>query len=167
MTGDEELIRRAIAESREAMRAGDMPYGAILVIDGREVLSARNSVLTTADVTAHAELNLVRRACAELASEQLARATMYTSTEPCAMCAGAIYWAGIRSLVFSCSTELDAQISEDPFAVPARTVLREGKEETSIRGPLLEGEAAEVLREFWPAYLKASAQRQSAPLVRA
>ena len=79
------------------MGNGDHPFGALLVKDGEVVLTAVNTVNTDHDNTRHAELNLVSQAMRQFDADFLADCVLYTSTEPCAMCAGAIYWAGITA----------------------------------------------------------------------
>ena len=98
---DLEFLREAIGLSREARAAGNHPFGALLVVDGAVVLRARNTVHTDDDPTAHAETNLVADAIRRLTREQIARSVLYTSCEPCAMCVGKIYWAGIRAVVYA------------------------------------------------------------------
>src|SRR5215212_1670135 len=96
----ERFIRQAIELAREARTHGNHPFGALLVVDERVVLTAENAVNSERNPTAHAETNLVQKAIREVAPDQIARATLYTSCEPCAMCTGAIYWAGVRSVVY-------------------------------------------------------------------
>ncbi len=84
-------IKRAIDLSVSAIEHENHPFGSILVIDDKEVVSAENSVITDKDVTRHAELNLVSLASKQYSSDELNHAVLYTSTEPCAMCCGAIY----------------------------------------------------------------------------
>src|SRR5712691_9120428 len=90
--GFRQHLRRAIELAREAREHGNHPFGALLVDDrGNVVLEAENTVRTDKDVTAHAETNLMRMASARFEPGFLEWCTLYTSTEPCAMCAGAIY----------------------------------------------------------------------------
>ena len=89
--------------SQAAVDAGNHPFGALIVIDNKLALEAQNTVNTCHDATRHAEMNVVSQACQSLTPEQRQEATLYTSTEPCAMCAGAIYWSGIKQVVFACS----------------------------------------------------------------
>ena len=113
------------------------------------MLEASNTV-STDGVTGHAELNLVRRALDELGRDVLAGCTLYTSTEPCAMCAGAIYWARIPTVVFGCSVEGLAAVTDGSLALSCREVFAHGGRETEVRGPVLEDEALDVHRSFWP-----------------
>ena len=96
------------------------------------------------------EDSVVRRALAELGREALAGCTLYTSTEPCAMCAGAIYWARVPTVVFGCSVHgLDA-VTDGTLRMPCRQVFAHGARPIEVRGPVLEDEALEVHRAFWP-----------------
>ena len=84
---------------------------ALLVRDGEIVMEAENTVESEVDITGHAELNLVRRAVHELGEEVVKACTLYTSTEPCAMCSGAIYWSGISRVVYACSAKRLGEIA--------------------------------------------------------
>jgi tRNA(Arg) A34 adenosine deaminase TadA len=99
------FIDRAIALADEARSEGNHPLGAVLVKNNEIVLEAKNSVNSMGDVTRHAELNLLQNAAQALSREDLESCILYSSTEPCSMCSGAIYWAGIRSVVYGCSKE--------------------------------------------------------------
>lgn len=152
---DREYLRKAIRVAQQARRHGNHPFGAILVdAQGRLLLEAENTVVTGHDVTGHAETNLVQKASAIYSPEQLASCTLYTSTEPCAMCAGAIFWAGIGRVVFALSEagllELVAHLPGDAFLnLPCREVFARGGRPVEVVGPLLEDEARTVHAGFW------------------
>lgn len=151
------FIEAAIEQSRLAAQAGEYPYGAVLVHHDKIVLSSYNTTRSTRDITAHAELSLIRQAALLFSPDHLARCVLYASCEPCAMCAGALYWSGIGGLVYACSTELDARISDMPFAIPCRSILHvETGHAVDVRGPLLEEAAARVLRDYWSKQLSDS-----------
>ncbi|HET9170374.1 MAG TPA: nucleoside deaminase [Actinospica sp.] len=151
----EELLRRAIQVSADAREHGNHPFGAILVApDGSIALEAENTVVTENDVTGHAETNLVRKAWGTIPHEQLPGYTLYTSCEPCAMCSGAIFWAGIGAVVYGLSEErLIAIAGPGPDVStldhPCRTVFAGGSRPTEVTGPLLEDEAAAPHCGFW------------------
>ncbi len=107
MTGtDERHLRRAIELAAEARAAGDMPFGSLLVGPAGDVLAEdRNTVLTGRDISAHPELKLARWAARELDADVARRTTMYTSCQPCPMCAGAISRSGLGRVVFALSGE--------------------------------------------------------------
>ena len=154
---DLELLRRAIRVAKRSRQHGNHPFGALLADAGGSVLlEAENTVVTAADCTGHAETNLIRKACPELTAEALASATVYTSTEPCAMCAGAMYWAGIPRVVFGLrEDQLYAMTGADPknptLSLPCREVFARGQRRTEVVGPLLEDEARAVHEGFWKA----------------
>jgi tRNA(Arg) A34 adenosine deaminase TadA len=104
-------LRRAIELSEQARRAGDRPFGSVLVgPDGQVLAEDRNTVMTDRDITAHPELKLARWAAAHLDSETARGTTMYTSCQPCPMCASAIERSGIGRVVFGLSREQRDQI---------------------------------------------------------
>ncbi len=146
-------LRRAIAVSQAARDHGNHPFGAVLVTPGGAiVLEAENSVVTESDVTGHAETNLARLASRTTSYDDLREHTLVTSCEPCPMCAGAIFWAGIGRVVYGLSQaglhELTGP-SESTLDHPCRVVLAGGGRETVVVGPLIEDEAAEPHRGFW------------------
>lgn len=148
-------LRRAIQVAVEARANGNHPFGAVLLDhNGVIVLEAENSVTTENDVTNHAETNLVRKACRSIPHDELVKYTLVTSCEPCAMCAGAIYWAGINTVVYGLSElallELTGNHPDNPtLNHPCRSVFADGGRRTSVVGPLLESKAAQPHRGFW------------------
>ena len=150
MTGaDEALVRQVIALAREARDAGNHPFGSLLALDGAVVLTARNTVHTDRDPTAHAETNLLAEAIRRLSPDQIARSVLYASCEPCAMCVGKMYWAGIRSMVYALPAEELAALAGGDFLVPCRDLFAKASEAVIVNGPLLVNEAREVHRDFW------------------
>jgi tRNA(Arg) A34 adenosine deaminase TadA len=105
-TTDEHHLRRAIELAAAARAAGDMPFGSLLVgPDGDVLREERNTVVTGRDITAHPELKLARWAASELELDAARETTMYTSCEPCPMCAGAISRSGLGRVVFALSSK--------------------------------------------------------------
>lgn len=154
--GDLALLRTAIAESFASRERGRHPFGA-LVADENGVIVARrgnNSAPPEGDPTQHAELSAAAEAVKHLTAAELARATLYTSAEPCVMCAGAIYWTGIGRVVYALSEEkllgLTGDNPENPtFALPCREVFARGQRRIEVHGPMLEDEAAGAHEGFW------------------
>ena len=154
---DEQLrhLTRAIALAAAAREHGNHPFGSLLVDgDANIVLEAENTVVTGRDCTAHAELNLVRAAVSQFEPEHLAACTLYTSTEPCAMCAGAIFWSGIGRVVFALSSATLGELVDDPtgawtLAVSCRDVFEHGGRAVDVQGPLIEDQARLVHEGFW------------------
>ena len=151
----EDLLRRAIAVARQAREHGNHPFGAVLAdSDGRALLSAQNNVVTGSDATGHAETNLVRPATAAYSTHELRSLSLYTSTEPCAMCAGAIYWSGIGTVVDALAEtalyEITGDDEQNPTLVlPCRTVFAPGPRPIIVHGPFESDEAREVHAGFW------------------
>ena len=146
----EPFVKRAIALAGEARRQGNHPFGALLVLDGQVVLTATNSVVTDRDPTAHAETNLVAAAIRHLSRAQIGRAVLYTSCEPCAMCVGKMYWAGIRSVVYGLASQELALLAGSDFLVPCRELFQQAIETVTVVGPMLAEEAQAVHLGFWP-----------------
>ena len=151
----ERLLRRAIAVAEESRRAGNHPFGAILVgPDGAVLMEAMNAFGVDGDATGHAERSLMTRASIAYDADFLAGCTMYASAEPCAMCAGAAYWAGIGRVVHGMSERaLKALIGPHPenltLDLPCRAVFAAGQRAVEVVGPLLEEESARVHEGFW------------------
>ena len=152
---DEIHLLRAIELAHLSRMNGNHPFGSLLVdASGRVVLEAENTVVTERDVTGHAELNLVRHASAQFDAATLQGVTLYASTEPCAMCTGAIYWSGIGRIVFALASEaLMASVNDTSgagtLALSCREVLARGGRAVEISGPHLEAQASAVHEGFW------------------
>lgn len=100
MQDHEHFMQFAIEQGELSKRDGGRPFGCVLVKDGQVVAGAYNRVLQDSDPTSHAELNLVRSYCSETGATDLRGYTVYTDCEPCAMCASAIAWCGVSTVVF-------------------------------------------------------------------
>ena len=152
---DAHFLRRSFEIARRAMTHGNHPFGAILVDQNRKVLlETENGYMPSHDGTAHAERLLASQACTTIDGAVLRGATMYSSAEPCAMCAGAIYWSGIGRLVYGLSEhrlrELTGNHPENPtLDLPCREVFASGQRSIEVIGPLLEDEAAAVHAGVW------------------
>src|ERR1700691_5171571 len=99
-SGDDAFMLQALELAREAERAGEVPVGAVVVLDGAVIGRGRNSPITLNDPTAHAEILALREAAAAVHNYRLEGATLYTTLEPCVMCAGALVAARVSRLVF-------------------------------------------------------------------
>ena len=151
--GDERLLRRAIALSQRSRENGNHPFGALVTDAGGETIAEAVNVHRRSPLH-HAEMNALRTALERVGSAGLARATLYSSAEPCAMCAGAAYWAGLGRVVYGLSErrlrQLTGSDERNPtLALPCRDVFARGQRSIVVSGPLLEDEAAEVHRGFW------------------
>src|SRR5258708_8106807 len=144
---DEHFLRRSFEVARRALTHGNHPFGAILVDQNHNgLIAAENGYMPSRDGTAHAERLLATQACTTLSPEVLKGATLYSSAEPCAMCAGAIYWAGIGRLVYGLSEHrlrgVTGNHPENPtVGLPCRQVFKTCQRATEVHGPLREYEA--------------------------
>jgi tRNA(Arg) A34 adenosine deaminase TadA len=152
---DEFFLRRSFDVARRALTHGNHPFGAILVDQNRTVLiEVENGYMPAHDGTAHAERLLATQACTTLPADVLRTATLYSSAEPCAMCAGAIYWAGIGRLVYGLSERrlrgVTGDHPENPtLDLPCREVFKSGQRVTEVLGPMLEDEAEALHQGVW------------------
>ena len=156
-SNDQDFLRRSFVIARRAVENGNHPFGALLVdADGTVLLECENTFHPGHDGTAHAERLVCTQASTTFAPEVLARATLYSSAEPCAMCAGAIYWVGIGRLVYGLGeARLKAITGDHPenptLDLPCRQVFAAGQKAIAVVGPSLEDEAAQVHQDFWTA----------------
>jgi tRNA(Arg) A34 adenosine deaminase TadA len=154
---DARHLLAAIELARQARANGNHPFGALLVDPtGNVVVEAENTVVTGHDCTGHAEANVMRAATQRFDPEFLRSCTLYTSTEPCAMCAGAIFWGNVRRVVFALSDEEWRGIAggspENPFlALSCRDVFACGNHDVDVSGPHpdVHEQARAVHKDFW------------------
>jgi tRNA(Arg) A34 adenosine deaminase TadA len=113
MSKSEQFMQRAIQLSIDNIDIGGGPFAAVIVREGEIIAEAANSVTNDNDPTAHAEVNAIRKASKKLSTFDLSDCEIYTSCEPCPMCLGAIYWAGIKSVYYGNNKKDAADINFD------------------------------------------------------
>jgi tRNA(Arg) A34 adenosine deaminase TadA len=147
---DTSAMHLAIQASQQAMDAGNMPFGATLLSASGELLHvAGNTQNTSGDFTGHAEMVLLREASMRLGREALRGTTVFASGEPCAMCSGTLFWAGVRRLVFAASQQDIADIlGGDTLPITSREVLQLASRPVVVDGPFCKDEAVDVLRKY-------------------
>jgi tRNA(Arg) A34 adenosine deaminase TadA len=151
---DETHLLRAIELAHQSRANGNHPFGALLVAaSARVVVEAENTALTE-DVTGHAELKVVRAASKQLDFASMEGATLYASTEPCAMCSGAIYWSGVGRVVYALSAETMMTFVNDlsgsaTLALPCREIFARGGRSVEVSGPHLVDQASAVHKGYW------------------
>ena len=141
----ESHMHRAFDLAREAVDRGDRPFGSVLVRDDEVVMAESNRVNTADDVREHPELALAARAIRELDADARAGTVMYTSTEPCPMCAGGMAHAGFGRVVYSVGGDEIAEFTGGEPLIRSAEVL-DGI--TEVVGPVLNEEGREVHRDF-------------------
>ena len=153
----EYYLRRCIEISRQSREGGNTPFGALLVDEeGNIVMEQGNIEITEKICTGHAETTLAARASHTFSKDFLWKCTLYTTAEPCAMCAGAIYWANIGRVVYGMTEkrllELTGSDEQNPtFDLPCREVFARGQKDIQVIGPVpaVEEEAAQVHQGYW------------------
>jgi tRNA(Arg) A34 adenosine deaminase TadA len=152
---DETFLRRSFEVARRAVLNGNHPFGAVLVdAQGSVLLEVENGFMPDHDMTGHAERLLATQAGKTFSTEILNGCTLYSSAEPCAMCAGAIYWVGIGRVVYGLSEQrlkamTGAHVENPTLDLPCRTVFAAGQRPVAVLGPLLEDEAAAIHHGAW------------------
>lgn len=141
----EDFMRVAIELSRESVESGGGPFGAVIVKDGEVIAKGSNSVTLLNDPTAHAEVTAIREACDSMQDFKLEGCDLYTSCEPCPMCLGAAYWAGIRTIYYGNNQNDAAKIGfDDQFIYDEIALAPLNRKTPSIN--ILRDEAIEVFR---------------------
>jgi tRNA(adenine34) deaminase len=144
---DEKFMSEALELAREAERCGEVPVGAVLVLDGRVIGRGRNSPVAAQDPTAHAEITSIREAARTLDNYRLENTTLYVTLEPCVMCAGALVAARIERLVFG-ARDLRFGGVRSKFRIADSELLNHRVE--LVEG-VLGAECAELLKRFFEA----------------
>ncbi len=152
-----DYLKRAVDISKEARAKGNTPFGALLVDKaGNIIMEQGNIEITDKICTGHAEATLAARASHQYSKDFLWDCTLYTTAEPCAMCAGAVYWANIGCLVYGMTErrllQLTGSNEQNPtFDLPCRDVFSKGQKEITVLGPFpeIEEEAAKVHEGYW------------------
>ena len=142
---DEYYMRIAIQEAEAAAALGEVPVGAVLVMDGEILARAHNLKETLLDPTAHAEIIAIRNGCAKLQRWRLAGATLYVTLEPCPMCAGAIVQSRIDRLVYGARDPKTGAV-DSLFNMLQNDALNH---QLAVRGGVLAAECSDVLKEFF------------------
>jgi tRNA(adenine34) deaminase len=136
---DEYFMKRALQEAELAFEKGEIPVGALIVIDNKIIARTHNLTELLIDVTAHAEMQAITSASNFLGGKYLTGCTLYVTLEPCQMCAGALYWSQISKIVFGASDENRGFEKMGTQLHPKTTV---------VRGVLAE-EASELMKQFF------------------
>ena len=141
---DLDLMRAALAQAEDAAHNGEVPVGAVVAKDGEIIAAASNRVLETGDPTAHAEILALRAAAEHLGNYRLIGCDLYTTVEPCLMCAGAIIHARIRRLVYGPPEPkfggVESKLALEGLGLPHRLTVVSG---------VLAGEGRALLQRFF------------------
>jgi len=145
MPSHEDLMLAAIEIARTGVAANQSPFGAaIATADGRIVCATHNTVRATTDPTAHAEVNAIRKACQTLDTIDLSGCTMATTCEPCPMCAAAIHWARIDTVIYGATIDDADHAGFNELHVPCETIYKTGHSHVRVIRGLLQTRCAEL-----------------------
>ena len=140
----ESLMRVAIAEARQAIAAGQTPFGCAIALGGRVVAAAHNAVWATIDITAHAEINALRQACAATGQVHLPGAIVATTCEPCPMCMSALHWARVETVYYGAAIADATAAGFNELHLPAAELLRLGQSPVKLIPGILPDECRQL-----------------------
>jgi tRNA(Arg) A34 adenosine deaminase TadA len=134
-----QAMKLAIRVAKQGIRSGQSPFGAVILRDGEVISACHNTVWEDGDPTAHAEVNAIRKAAAELGTIDLTGCVILTTCEPCPMCLSAIHWARIGRVAFGASIDDASEAGFNELHMPASRLAREGGSTLKVvQGPLPE-----------------------------
>ncbi|WP_303318750.1 nucleoside deaminase [Flavivirga abyssicola] len=136
---DTYFMKKALQEAEAAFEKGEVPVGAVIVIDNKIIARGHNLTETLIDVTAHAEMQAITAAAHFLGGKYLKKCTLYVTLEPCQMCAGALYWSQISNIVYGAR-------DEERGCIALNTKLHP---KTNIKGGVMAEEASELMKRFF------------------
>ena len=136
---DEYFMKKALQEAEIAFEKGEIPVGALIVIDNKVIARSHNLTELLHDVTAHAEMQAITAAAIYLGGKYLIGCTLYVTLEPCQMCAGALYWSQISKIVYGASDEHRGFVKMGTQLHPKTTVVK----------GILANEASELMKRFF------------------
>ncbi|HHT9134330.1 MAG TPA: nucleoside deaminase [Candidatus Avalokitesvara rifleensis] len=145
-TTDIKYMRMAIDRAIKGVLKGQTPFGAIIVKKGQVLVCEHNTVWKDCDITAHAEMRAVRRACRKLNTIDLTGSTLYSTCEPCPMCLGAVHWAGVSRVVFGCRIRDAKKMGFSELTVSAARLKSLGNSPVKVTGGVLREECIDVMK---------------------
>ena len=142
----EHFMKQALVEAKK----GDLPYGAVIVKDGEIVIRGYNTAQTDSDVSAHGEINALKTFTKKYgySLDALSGYTLYTTCEPCPMCAAACVWAGVSQVVFGASTQQLLDLGTKQIDIPCDMVGKKGFTKMEVIGGVLADECLELFRQL-------------------
>ncbi len=143
-----DLMRLAIEKCREGIAAGQSPFGCAIAVGDRVLATTHNVVVMTTDITAHAEIAAIRKACLELGDIFLERAVVASTCEPCPMCMAALHWARVDTVYYGSSIADAAQAGFNELHLPAADLLRQGRSQVKLIPGLLTEQCNELFDEW-------------------
>lgn len=145
---DQQFMQLALEACRAGVDAGQSPFAACIVRDGKVLATSHNHVWLHTDATAHAEIECIRQACRITGEVHLAGATIYSTTEPCPMCFTAIHWARMERIVFAARVEDARDFGFNELQISNEKMKTLGISHVRITGDVMRAEALALFR-YW------------------
>ncbi len=147
---DKQFIRRTYQLARTASENGNRPFAAILVHKGAVLAEFQSSSTITGDITQHDVTGLISQFSPELDRSIWQESVIYTSTEPCVMCCGAIYWSGVSRVVYGVTAQKLESFLPNYRGISSREIFEKINPEIVVVGPVLEAKGLEIHQQHWP-----------------
>lgn len=148
MDDHEKYMRVALETAHSGVQNGQTPFGACIVRDNHIIAASHNTVWKDTDITAHAEINAIRKACSELNTVSLEAATIYSTCEPCPMCLAACHWAKIETVVYGTSIGDAENFGFSELTISADKMVELGKSKLNIIGGILREESLQLFEDW-------------------
>ncbi|MEA3288719.1 MAG: nucleoside deaminase [Campylobacterota bacterium] len=144
MKSDEFFMQEAVKAAKEGIKKGQTPFGTVIVKDNKIIVSAHNQVWQDTDITAHAEINAIRKCCKEIEDIDLSDCEIYTTCEPCPMCFSAIHWGRFKRIIYGASIEDAKDAGFNELDIPNRQMKELGGSGVSLTSNVLAKECKEL-----------------------
>ena len=144
----EKLMQCAIDMAKQGVDRGQSPFGCAIAVAGRIISVSHNTVLEDTDITAHAEVNAIRKACANIENIFLEDAIVATTCEPCPMCMAALHWARVKEVYYGASIKDADSAGFNELHLPAEEVVNQGGSKVLLKSGLMQKECQELFR-YW------------------
>lgn len=148
MTAPEDLMRLAIDKARQGIAAGQTPFGCAVARGERVLAVAHNTVWSTTDITAHAEITALREACSYLGDVHIEGGAVATTCEPCPMCMAALHWAKVETVYYGAAIADAARAGFNELQLPAAEVLRLGQSSVQLVPGVLADECRQLFAQW-------------------
>ena len=145
----EKFMKECIDLAKQAVARGDPPFGSVLVREGTVIAMGHNRTASEGNFMLHAELNILADALKNFGPDVFSQCTLYSSNEPCPMCAGAIYWSGVRGVIYGMSGNTLMEIRGWGLHASGHEVLLQGTDDVVVVGGVQEEKGRELHDNFW------------------
>lgn len=148
MLDDEPFMKLAMDACRHGIETGQTPFGACIVRDRQVVACTHNHVWLETDITAHAEVHCIRQACRALKTIDLSGCVIYSTTEPCPMCFGAIHWAKITRIVYGASINDAKAFGFSELEISNQQMKQLGRSPVQVVGGVMKDQALQLFEQW-------------------